>query len=145
MRRRKSISLALFTMKTNAFRIFLALVPSLVVFEVSAQAYFLDCVTIAGGGGDIANGTYSATLTIGQPVANAPASAGPFSFSSGFWSLFSGTNSSSTSGAGLVVNPLSALEFFGANGGPFAPLNQGYGLSNTSTNPVAWNASNNAN
>ena len=55
----------------------------------SAQSYSIDWFKVAGGGGTSAGGAYSLTGTIGQHEAGEPMSGGPYSLTSGFWSLIS--------------------------------------------------------
>ena len=60
----------------------------LLQLTVSAQNFSIDWFTIAGGGGESTGGAYSLSGTIGQPDAGQTTSAGNFSVTGGFWSLF---------------------------------------------------------
>jgi hypothetical protein len=55
----------------------------------SAQQYEIPWFKIAGGGGmQSTGGVYSISGTIGQHDAGGPATNGPYSLTSGFWSLY---------------------------------------------------------
>jgi hypothetical protein len=57
--------------------------------STSAQQYEIPWFKIAGGGGmQSTGGVYSISGTIGQHDAGGPATNGPYSLTSGFWSLY---------------------------------------------------------
>ncbi len=53
-----------------------------------AQSYAIDWYKVAGGGGTSTNGPYSVSGTIGQHDAGGPMTAGNYSLTGGFWSLY---------------------------------------------------------
>src|ERR1700722_6158619 len=55
-----------------------------------AQNYSIDWYKVAGGGGTSANVQYSLSGTIGQLDAGGPMTAGNYSLTGGFWSLYAG-------------------------------------------------------
>jgi hypothetical protein len=68
-------------------QIILSLLIGLTACAASAQ-YSIDWYKISGGGGTSTGGLYSMSGTIGQPDAGGPMSAGNFSLTGGFWSLY---------------------------------------------------------
>lgn len=61
---------------------------SLLTLGTQAQTYSIDWDVIAGGGGTVTGGVYSASSAIGQMVAGGSLAGGVYSVSSGFWSLY---------------------------------------------------------
>ncbi len=62
----------------------LALASPVATQVASGGSFTLDRVRIAAGGGDANGAPYSATVTTGQPEAQAPASGGTFELRGGF-------------------------------------------------------------
>ena len=63
-------------------------IASALAISASAQSYSVDWYKMAGGGGTSTGGVYTVSGTIGQPDAGGPMTAGNFSLTGGFWSLF---------------------------------------------------------
>jgi hypothetical protein len=74
----------------NTFiKIILGFAASLLLASAaSAQNYAIDWFAIAGGGATSTGSVYSVSGTIGQHDASAPLTAGTFSLTGGFWSLY---------------------------------------------------------
>jgi hypothetical protein len=106
----------------------------LAVASLRAQTYFIDRVTIAGGGG-VSNGSgYSVAGTIGQPEAGA-LSGGDFTLTAGFWSVVTVVQTPDAPGLSAVCTATNTVVISWP--GP----DSGWRLQTTpslSTTPIVW-------